>query len=359
MRPIAFYAPLKTPNHPTPSGDRQIARNLMSALSETFEAPMVLASELRSFEPEGSEEAQQDLFKRAQSERARILQDLPNAGMWVTYHNYYKAPDLIGPCVSKELRIPYIQIEASRAKSRLTGPWAKFAQAAHDASDAADVIFHVTNEDLIALERDRFGQQHIVELPPFLDRDTLPNPASCNGPMLAVGMMRHGDKLASYQLIAEALHLLRSPNWALNIAGDGDARVDVETLFKPFGDRVEFLGVLNPVALAEVYASSSLLFWPGVNEAFGMVYLEAQAAGLPVLAQNRPGVCDVLAPGNYPSIETGARGLAVALDKLLSDDTMRVQLGRDAQNYVRTRHLRPAAVRILQETLGPLIQEAT
>lgn len=359
MRPIAFYAPLKTPNHPTPSGDRQIARNVMSALSHAFDTPVVLASELRSFEPKGSVEAQQDLFRRSQTERARILKDLRNAGMWVTYHNYYKAPDLIGPHVSKALGIPYIQIEASRAKSRLSGPWARFAQAAHDASDAADIIFHVTNEDLIALKRDRFGKQRIVELPPFLDRETLPETASCSDPMLVVGMMRHGDKLASYQLIADALHLVRSPNWALRIAGDGEARKDVEALFKPFGDRVEFLGALNPGELVEAYAASSLLFWPGVNEAFGMVYLEAQAAGLPVLAQSRPGVCDVLAPGNYPSIETGKHGLAVELDKLLADDTMRIQLGRDAQNYVRKRHLRPAAVQILQETLGPLIEDVT
>ncbi len=359
MRPIAFYAPLKTPNHPTPSGDRQFARNVMSALSHAFDTPVELASELRSFEPKGNQDAQQNLFQRSQLECTRILEDLPNAALWVTYHNYYKAPDLIGPHVSQALGIPYIQIEASRAKSRLSGPWARFAQAAHDASDAADIIFHVTNEDLIALKRDRFGKQRIVELPPFLDRDALPVPASCSGPMLAVGMMRHGDKLDSYRLIADALHLLHSPNWALRIAGDGDARKDVEVLFKPFGNRVEFLGALSPVELVEAYAISSLLFWPGVNEAFGMVYLEAQAAGLPVLAQNRPGVRDVLAPGNYPSIEAGARGLAVELDKLLADDTMRVQLGRDAQNYVRKRHLRPAAVRILQETLGPLIQEAT
>lgn len=359
MKPIAFYAPLKTPNHPTPSGDRQIARNVMSALTNAFNTPVVLASELRSFEPTGNKDAQQRLLEQAQAECRRIPNDLGKASLWVTYHNYYKAPDLIGPHVSKALEIPYVQIEASRAKSRLTGPWAQFAKAAHDASDAADVIFHVTNEDLIALERDRFGDQRLVELPPFLDRDTLPEPSPCSGPILAVGMMRTGDKLTSYQLIADTLRLLKSSNWRLRIAGDGDARAEVETLFDPFGDKVEFLGALTAEELARAYATSSLLLWPGVNEAFGMVYLEAQAAGLPVIAQYRPGVRDVLAPGSYPAIEDGPQGLAAAVDELLSDDDLRIQQGRAAQTYVQSRHLRSAAISIFQDTLKPLLDEAT
>jgi len=359
MRPIAFYAPLKTPNHPNPSGDRQIARNIMSALAEAFEAPIELASELRSFDRKGSEDAQTALIQAAQDECARVLDKMPDAALWVTYHNYYKAPDLIGPVVSKSLGIPYVQIEASRAKSRLTGPWARFAQAAHTASDTADAIFHVTQEDLIALKRDRFGDQRIVELPPFLDRDTVPDPAPCVGPMLAVGMMRHGDKLASYRLIAETLDQLQTPDWALQIAGDGEAREEVETLFQPFGHRVSFLGALTERELVQAYASSSLLFWPGVNEAFGMVYLEAQAVGLPVLAQNRPGVRDVVAPGSLEDVEAGPRGLARRLDGLLADAGLRAELGQAAQRYVVSKHLRPAAVRILQHTLGPLMKDKT
>ncbi|MEO1722987.1 MAG: hypothetical protein AAFR84_11325, partial [Pseudomonadota bacterium] len=31
--PVAFYAPMKSPDHPTPSGDREIARHLLTALS--------------------------------------------------------------------------------------------------------------------------------------------------------------------------------------------------------------------------------------------------------------------------------------------------------------------------------------
>ena len=43
---IAFFAPLKAPSHPVPSGDREMARNLMRMLGD-HGAEVILASELR------------------------------------------------------------------------------------------------------------------------------------------------------------------------------------------------------------------------------------------------------------------------------------------------------------------------
>lgn len=352
---VAFYAPLKSPEHPTPSGDRQIARNLMTALERGVNRPVRLVSELRSFEREGSASAQQDIRQLAQAEVMRILKDGDHPQMWVSYHNYYKSPDLIGPSICNTLGIPYALIEASRAKSRLSGPWAQFAVAAEEACDAANIIFHFTKNDHFALARDRVEWQQIVELPPFLNRDDLPEPSSNTGPMLVVGMMRHKDKLASYALIAEALSLLKTTDWQLNIAGDGPARAEVDAMFYRFGPRVRFLGALTPEALQAAYANAGLFVWPGVNEAFGMVYLEAQAAGLPVVAQDRVGVRDVLMPGSYPDPDKGAGGLAERIDELLGNPALRQSAGQMARSYVRDRHLLPAAARILKTNLSPLI----
>ena len=49
---VAFYAPLKPPDHPTPSGDRRVARLLMEALKAGGHMPM-LVSHLRSRDSEG------------------------------------------------------------------------------------------------------------------------------------------------------------------------------------------------------------------------------------------------------------------------------------------------------------------
>ena len=352
---IAFYAPLKPPDDPVPSGDRTMARAIIAAL-EHAGAQVDLTSRLRSRDGVGDGDAQARIMRQADAEQARLITAGQHAGWlaWVTYHSYYKAPDLLGPRVAQALNIPYLQIEATRARKRLTGPWARYAQAAEDACDAAAVIFYLTHQDGEALHRDAPRGQHLIHLPPFLARDDLPLIAG-DGPMLSVGMMRAADKLASYQIIAETLALLPDTPWHLNIVGDGPARPQVEHLMAPFGDAVTFLGQLDQADLTQAYQTSSLLFWPGVNEAFGLAYLEAQAHGLPVIAQDRPGVRDVLAPGSYPTPEQGAQGLAAQISTLLFDPQARRLAGANARSHVARHHLLPAAAKTLiagLETVG-------
>ncbi len=352
---IAFYAPMKSPRSPVPSGDREIARNLMDVIAAGG-AEADLVSETRLYEKHGDAERQAELREVARQEVRRLLDEMPQVDLWVTYHNYYKAPDLIGPEVARARGIPYVQIESTRATSRLTGPWAGFAKAAHDAADAADVIFYFTANDLITLERERFGSQALVHLPPFLPQTELPEPSHLNGPMLSVGMMRAGDKLASYSIIAQTLAHLDG-DWQLEIAGDGPARHDVETLMAPFGSRVRLLGQLDRDGLSAAYSRASLFLWPGVNEAFGMAYLEAQAHGLPVVAQDRPGMRDVLAPGTYPAPDEGAQALAVQIDALRADPDLRARRGATARAMISLNHLAPAATTRFWDAVAPLLED--
>lgn len=346
MTPLAFYAPLKPPDHPVPSGDRAMARALMHAL-QGLGAEVIVASRLRSRDGSGDPATQRAIAAEAAQEVARLIPQGRAAGWrgWVSYHNYYKAPDLIGPQVSAALGIPYLLIEATRARKRLTGPWADFARAAEAACDAARVIFHVTARDAETLQRDAPAGQELLALPPFLDRTDLP-PLTTGAPgaMLSVGMMRPGDKAASYALIAETLARLPAGGWRLEIAGDGVARAEIARLMAPFGAAVRCLGALEPPALELAYGRASLLFWPGVNEAFGMSYLEAQAAGLAVVAQDRPGLRDVLAPGiAHPPPDAGTEALAARLATLLADPARCRAEGLAGRSHVAAAHLRPAA----------------
>ena len=329
---------------------------------------MRLVSRLRLHDKEGSPIAQARIRAEARRETRRLIAELardrPDA--WVTYHSYYKAPDLIGPAVCAALDLPYVQIEATRAKSRLNGPWAGFAAEAEAACDAACCIFYLTANDLITLDRHRRPGQMLVHLRPFLPDRALPPASTGRGAMLTAGMMRPGDKLASYRILAEALACLDRgetaqgassdassppppdwrPDWRLEIAGDGPARDAVAALMAPFGGRVRLLGQLDRAGLAAAYGRASLFLWPGVNEAYGMVYLEAQAAGLPVVAQDRPGMRDVLAqPGTAP--EAGAPALARRIARLLADPALRRAEAARARAHVARHHLAGAATETL------------
>jgi glycosyltransferase involved in cell wall biosynthesis len=321
---------------------------------EYIGAQVTVASVLRTRDGQGNMQVQRDLMEKSAQEVARLTREnhAHRWDAWVTYHNYYKAPDLIGPQVARYLGIPYLQVECSRARKRLVGPWAGFANASEAAADAAEVIFYLTQQDAQALYQEAPADQHLIHLRPFLNQTDLPPTSDLNGPILSVAMMRHGDKLQSYRIVAETLALMPQDAWRLHIAGDGPARAQVEALMAPFGAAVTFLGALDKPAMQAAYQSASVLFWPGVNEAFGLTYLEAQAAGVPVVAQDRPGVRDVLAPGAYPSVSDGAPALAKQLMVYLNADDLRQDAGQSARNHIAERHLLPDAALTLQRGLA-------
>src|SRR5215218_4900626 len=98
---VAFYAPLKSPDHPVPSGDRRVARLLLDALRLAGHEPFV-ASRLRAHDGEGDPERQQRLAAIGRHMADRLLcrwRRHPNETpeLWLTYHLYYKAPDWLGP----------------------------------------------------------------------------------------------------------------------------------------------------------------------------------------------------------------------------------------------------------------------
>lgn len=369
--PVAFYAPLKPPDHPTASGDRTMARLFMAALKEAGFDPVVV-SRLRTFEPYGDEARQRELHEESEREADRLaatLSTLPprhRPRLWFTYHNYYKAPDYLGPAAVKRLDLPYAIAEGSRAGKRADGPWGFAHRAAETALDAAGTVFVLTRQDRESLLRSAPEGQRLVDMPPFLDLRGLAafgkRGRSQDGParLLAVAMMRPGDKLQSYRLLAAGLHLVSSLPWTLDVVGDGPARADVESLFAPFGTRIALHGALEGSALFERYAEADLLVWPAVNEAYGMVLLEAQAMGCPVVAGAFGGVADALKPGVTglmpPAGDVPAFADSVA--SLVADRERRVGMGVEARRFVADERDLVRAAEILNDALRPRLAAA-
>lgn len=365
--PVAFYAPLKSPAHPLPSGDRTMARLLMKALDRAGYAPF-LASEIRTLDTSGAPLRQEEIRLQSLEEADRLIAifrskpDESRPRLWFTYHVYYKAPDWIGPRVAEALDIPYAVAEGSRAAKRAQGPWALGHQGAEAALDRADAVFVMTAHDQEALAKAALPHQALVDLPPFLDLGEWPAPPF--GPvrdgaprLLTVAMMREGDKLASYRILAAALERLRHLPWTLDIVGDGEASDAVAGLFSSLTGRVRFHGrIAHNADLAGLYQAADLFVWPAVNEAYGMVLLEAQALGCAVVAGAYGGVASVVRHG-----ETGmltppgdVAAFAGALADLLQDRERLRRLGDGASRFVRQeRDLDQASLR-LRKALEPL-----
>ena len=127
-------------------------------------------------------------------------------------------------------------------------------------------------------------------------------------------------------------------------------------MFSGFGDKVRFVGALDQPAVAAQFRDGDLLVWPGIGEAFGMVYLEAQAQGCPVLAEDRQGVRDVvrdgfLVPADDPS------GYARAIEALIGDTEGRIAAVHKGRDRIAADHLLPAARHTLTAELAPLLSD--
>lgn len=373
---VAFYAPLKSPTHPVPSGDRRMARLLMQALGMAGH-DVALACRLRTWDDGSRPGRAERLAALGQRCAAGLLHRWGRADAawrpdaWFTYHLYHKAPDVIGPGVSAALGIPYVVAEASFAPKRAVGPFAFGHRLAEAAIRRADAIITLASQDAAGVLPLLDDPARLVRLPPFLD--TTPYVSAAAGrtsvrpalacrfdlPMgepwlLAVGMMRAGDKQASYAVLARALERLRDRPWRLLVVGDGPAAAVVRAdMDRRIGGRVRWAGALAADELAAVYAAADLMVWPAVNEAYGMALLEAQAAGCPVVAGRTGGVPDIVRDGVtgrlVPVGDDGAFGAAVAV--LLDDPGKRVDCGRAAAAVTAAEHGIADAARRLDTVL--------
>lgn len=360
---IAFYAPLKPPDHPVPSGDRRMAQLFLAALRGAGHEP-ALAARLRSFEGPGDALRQERLEALGRKLALRYLRHCraaPQAApeLWFTYHLYHKAPDWLGPTVAAGLGIPYVVAEASFAPKQAAGRWALGHRAAEQAIRQAALVIGLNPADRgCVLPLLRCAAQWVA-MTPFLDARSLPVRAGSGAGaprLIAVAMMRQGDKLASYRVLGDALSRLGDLPWSLEVVGDGAARPDVERALAPLGNRVRWSGALDADHVARRLAAADLCVWPAVNEAFGMALLEAQAVGLPVVAGLAGGVGEVVASGLTGLLVAPGDpvAFAAAVRELLADRERLAAFGAAARRRVLARHDLAVAARRLDEIFDGL-----
>lgn len=365
--PIAFYAPLKSPEHPIPSGDRQMGRLLLLALERAGLSP-ILASGLRAYLPDGDDDLQA-LRNGAGAEVDALLSayaagTLETPRLWFTYHPYYKSPDLIGPAVSRALQVPYVTAEASHAPKRSVGPWAQAHSLNQETLMGARLNFCFTERDKVGLLHLLGDPGKIATLSPFIDAAHIKARADWQSThefparLLTVAMMRPDVKLESYQMLATALQDLQHLNWNLDIVGDGEARSAVEAAFAGIEEhRLKWHGRLDASEIAEIYGRADLYVWPGFGEAYGMAYLEAQAGGAAVVAQDTRGIPSVVEDGRTGVLtkENDVRAFREAIAGLIENRDYLTKLGQAASKFVREERSVERASATLKAALDPLI----
>ncbi|HSB55850.1 MAG TPA: glycosyltransferase [Gemmatimonadales bacterium] len=156
-----------------------------------------------------------------------------------------------------------------------------------DQRTASRVDLYVANSSVVAerIERCYRRPARVIHPPVEVDRIT---PGGTKGDFFLVV-----SRLVAYKRVDLAIEAFTRMGRPLVVIGDGPARVALERLAGP---TIRFLGRQSDAEVAAYLAACRALIFPG-EEDFGIVPLEANAAGRPVIAFEAGGALDTVIPG--------------------------------------------------------------
>lgn len=108
--------------------------------------------------------------------------------------------------------------------------------------------------------------------------------------LMTLGRIWSSERYKGYDEILDVMPMLLRdvPDLAYLVCGDGDDRPRLEAKARALGlgDRVVFAGYVSEAEKADHYRLADAFVMPGRGEGFGIVYLEALACGVPVVASS-------------------------------------------------------------------------
>jgi teichuronic acid biosynthesis glycosyltransferase TuaC len=144
-----------------------------------------------------------------------------------------------------------------------------------------------------------------------------------------VGRKRHADVIRALWLLRD-----RQPRLRYLIIGDGPERGALEALARELDVDVEFAGQLEHAAALAAARRCTLFVMPSIDEAFGVAYIEAMAAGVPAIGSlGEPGPREIgdglvlVPPGDVEA-------LAAQIEELLAEPRYLHELGHQARDTV-------------------------
>jgi phosphatidyl-myo-inositol dimannoside synthase len=191
-------------------------------------------------------------------------------------------------------------------------------------------------------------------VPPYVDTELFtpaPGVAVERDEVLIAGRMARSERYTGHEVLFAALPLaeqrLGRP-LRLRVVGDGDLRPELEAAAIRAGlaGRVEFTGRLPLDELVNAFRRCALFAMPSrverrqaglwTGEGLGIVYLESQACGRPVVASTQGGAPDAVDPGRSGLLADPADPAAVAgaVAALMSDPDRADRMGQAGRAFV-------------------------
>ncbi|MDR3718459.1 MAG: glycosyltransferase family 1 protein [Bryobacteraceae bacterium] len=225
----------------------------------------------------------------------------------------------------------------------------RFTAQAREAAERADLIVCVSEftagqvEALLHVECARLRVIHhgtrFIETPERVERQPW---------ILHVGAVQTRKNLLR---LIEAFERVAPAPWRLVLAGGdgfGAGEIRDRAAESPARDRIEFPGWVDDHRLEELYARSSLLAFPSLDEGFGIPVLEAMAWGVPVVASNRSSLPEVCGDAALLVDPGDTEALGEAIRSLIDDPVLASTLAARGRERARRRPWSAAAMETLR-----------
>ena len=203
----------------------------------------------------------------------------PMRYVWDMYDQYYAAAGIGGKIAMKIFR-RHLQY--------------------HDLKSAESVDQFVANSRFVAERIKRIYRRESVVVHPPVDVEFFSSGEGGHAgrvtlPFEPRSYYLYSGELRAYKRPDMAVEACRRMGRKLIVIGNGKMRVELEKWVGRTSD-VKFLGRVSDEVLKATYANAKALLFPGVED-FGIVPVEAQAAGTPVIALGKGGVLDSVIDG--------------------------------------------------------------
>jgi len=362
---IAYYMPFKPMGHKNPSGDLVTGTELFNHLSEK-KYSIELASRLRCrwiyYRPQ--------IWPQYIAEKRRIIKKYQDRkpDIWLSYHSYYKAPDLLGSSCSRALDTPYVIFQGiystKRRKKLKTLPG--FLLNRKVLQSAAQIITN-KKRDFKNLQR-VISEDRLTYIAPGINPDDFVfSPESRNTlrkkwnredrlVIMTAAMFRPGVKTEGIMQVIKSCAQLtgRGRDFCLWIGGDGACRNKLKKSAEELlPGKVRFLGKIPRNEMHRYYSAADIFAFPGIEESLGMVYLEAQSCNLPVVAYNDWGGGEAIIHNQTGLLSSADEQASFTqnIDRLLCDSELRSNFGQNSGSHIRSHHDLKQNYTLLEEKL--------
>ncbi len=222
----------------------------------------------------------------------------------------------------------------------------------------ADAVFTITRALALDVELAGVAPEKIFHLPNMVRIPDQLQPHTLYQRPPVIGAMGRMVRKKGFDVLLRAAAIMnaRGLQFSLRIGGDGEERAALEALAEELRitRTVTFTGwVEDPVAF---YREIDVFALPSHHEPFGIVLIEAMAAGLACVSTDAEGPSEILhhAEDGWVVPRNDPEALALGLERVLSDPELAASLACGGQQHVAKHYSMQAMARRLNDALDAI-----